>query len=136
MKFICLVYHNEDNLEEITDADFSQMFKACDDWVGELQAKDCHVFSAGLQSTRTAVTVRKRNGERIVTDGPFAETKEWLGGFTVIEADSMNDAIEEASKLASASRSTVEVRPVMDARSELTDPVDKRVAAIRRHMNL
>lgn len=135
MKYICLVYHDGSNLEEITDQDFKDIFKGCDQWVGELGNAGKHVFSAGLQSTNTAATIRKQDGKVTVTDGPFSETKEWLGGFTVLEADSREEAIEKASKLASISRSTVEVRPLIDDNATLTDPVDQRVARIRREMH-
>jgi hypothetical protein len=86
------------------------------------------VFTAGLQSVRTARTVRKRNGQLSITDGPFAETKECLGGFTIIDARDLNEALRLVSKFASALL-TVEVRPVVDANAELTDPVDQKIAA-------
>ena len=93
------------------------------------------MFSEGLQAATTATTLRKRNGEIVVTDGPFAETKEVLGGFTILEARDLNEAILQGMKLAEACRGTVEVRPVFDPMGELTDPMDKMCAtAIRRTM--
>lgn len=135
MKYICLVYHDGSQLDDITDQDFEEIFRGCGRWVGELGAEN-HVFSAGLQSTSTAATIRARDGKVAVTDGPFAETKEWLGGFTVLEANSMDEAIEKASKLAATSRSTIEVRPIIDEDAELKDPVDQRIDRIRRRMKV
>jgi hypothetical protein len=66
-----------------------------------------------------------------MTDGPFAETKEVLGGFTIIEARDANEALQLASKFASA-LVTVEVRPVLDGDAELTDPLDQKIAAVLR----
>ena len=74
------------------------------------------VFVAGdaLQPTSTATTVRDRNGDRLVTDGPFAETKEQLGGYYLIEVDSLDDALDWAARIPSAKVGSIEVRPVMD----------------------
>src|SRR5512142_1884657 len=99
MKYICLVYHKGSNPEHISDEEFEDIFRECDRWVGNLARDGKHVFSAGLQSTRTGRTVRAEDGKLATTDGPFAETKEWLGGFTVLEAENMEEAVDQASKL-------------------------------------
>jgi hypothetical protein len=97
----------------------------------ELEKSGHHVFSAGLQSARTATTVRHSGGKVSLTDGPFAETKEFLGGFNILEARDLNEALQLVSKFASALM-TVEVRPVLDANAELTDPLDQKIVATLR----
>ena len=93
MKFLCLVYHEEATLAALSQTQLDGLVHACTKWVEDLERGGHHVFSAGLQSTRTAKTVRHRNGKLAVTDGPFAETKEFLGGFTVIEAKDLDEAL-------------------------------------------
>ena len=133
MKYACLVYIDPANAPMITDELMDTMVAECGGWVDELEKNGKHVFSSGLQSTTTATTLRNRNGEIVVTDGPFAETKEHLGGITVLEARDLNDAILQAMRLAEHCGGTVEVRPVLDPFGELTDPMDiKSAAAIRR----
>jgi hypothetical protein len=77
--------------------------------------KDAGAFVSGepLEAPSTATTVSVRNGERVVTDGPFAETKEWLGGFYVIEADDLDAALEHAASIPNVGYGHVEVRPLM-----------------------
>src|SRR6266700_1570301 len=80
----------------------------CGEWIEDLERGGHHVYSAGLQSVRTAVTIRSRDGQVSVTDGPFTETKEFLGGFTLIEARDMNEAIRLASRLPAARIGSIE----------------------------
>ena len=103
----------------------------CDAWVEALKKGGHYVTCVGLQHVRTAITVRRHNGKTSITDGPFAETKEYLGGLSIIEARDLNEAIHLVSQFP-ARVGTVEVRPVIDPDAELTDPVDRRVAAVRR----
>jgi hypothetical protein len=136
MKFACLVYHEQN--DAVSDADLPAIVAECQDavaWNEELKKRGHHVFTAGLQSVSTAKTVRNRSGTASITDGPFAETKECLGGFTIIEAKDLNEALELVSKFP-ARLTSVEVRPVMDANAELTDPGDLKVAAaLQRHFH-
>jgi hypothetical protein len=134
MKYACLIYH-EAKKEEPSEAELAAIVGECEAagaWMAELERGGHHVFSAGLQSVRTATTVRKSNGKLSLTDGPFTETKEVLGGFTIIEARDLNEAVQLASRFASA-LVTVEVRPVLDPNAPLTDPIDKKIAAARGH---
>jgi hypothetical protein len=102
-------------------------------WTLEVEKSGRHVFSAGLRSSRSARTVRERNGKLSVTDGPFAETKEYLGGFTLLEASDLNEAIQIASRLPAARLGSIEVRPILEPNVELTDTLDQKIAAaIRR----
>ena len=80
----------------------------------EIEAAGVHVAGEGLQPTATATTVRVRDGERLLTDGPFAETKEQLGGFYLLDCKDLDEAIGWAAKIPGAQQGAVEVRPVMD----------------------
>jgi len=134
MKYACLVYIEGKNQDSLSEADLDAIVAECaaaETWREELQEGGHYVFSAGLQSVRTAATVRHRNGSRSITDGPFAETKEFLGGFTIIEARDMNEALLLVSKFETRMLS-IEVRPIMDSTAELTDPADQKIAATLR----
>jgi len=136
MKYACLVYQDENQLNSLPESEqMSAIVADCDAaaaWVEELTKGGHHVFSAGLQSVRTATTVRRRNGKVSMTDGPFAETKECLGGFTIIEARDLNEALQLVSKFL-ARLVSIEVRPLMDPNAELSDAADRRIAdALRR----
>ena len=107
MKYLCLVYGEEDKIAAMDDHECL----ACD---AELRAGGHCVASEALQPVATATTVRIRNGRLSVYDGPFAETKEALAGFYLIEARDLNEAIQVAGRLPSAPLGTVEVRPCRD----------------------
>lgn len=133
MKYICLVYNEEETLGALTDDELAAHICECRGWVAELDATGRHVFSSALLSPREAATVRVRNGNVLVTDGPFAETKEYLGGFTIFEAHDLNQAIAWAARLDAARVGCVEVRPVVDVDADATDPLDRRIlSALRR----
>ena len=134
MKYACLVYIEGKNQDSLSEADLDAIVAECaaaEAWSAELKKGGHYVFSAGLQSVRTATTVRNRNGKLSVTDGPFAETKEFLGGFTIIEARDINEALLLVSKFETRMLS-IEVRPIMDPTAELTDPADQKIAATMR----
>ena len=105
MKYLCLVYLDEKRLGELPDEDCV----AFDE--GVRKSGHC-IASEALQSVSTATTVRMRNGKMSITDGPFAETKEQLAGFYMIEARDLNGAIQIASKMPPARVGSVEVRPI------------------------
>ena len=105
MKYLCLVYVDEKDLGDIPDSEC----KACGDG---LRKSAHHIAAEALESTETATTVRIRNGKMSITDGPFAETKEQLAGFYLIEARDLNDAIQVAAKIPPAREGSIEVRPV------------------------
>jgi hypothetical protein len=113
MKYLCLIYRNEKDWEHYTkeqgDAMSGEYFAFTEDI-----RKSGHMLGGdALQPTATATTVRVRNGKVSTTDGPFAETKEQLGGFYLIEARDLNDAIQIASRIPGARTGSVEVRPIM-----------------------
>lgn len=132
MKYICLVYQEDKHLEDLSQPEMERIVGECGAWVNSLEESGKHVMSHGLQSVRTATTLRQRDGEILMTDGPFAETKEFLGGFTILEARDLNEALQQASKLTKACGGTVEVRPVMDPDSEMTEPLDRKLAQVLR----
>ena len=107
MKYLCLVYSDEKRLEELSDAECF----ACSE---ELQASGHRIAAEALESVQTATTVRVRNSKVTMTDGPFAETKEQLAGFYLVEAADLNDAIRIAAKIPAARVGCVEVRPVRE----------------------
>ncbi len=84
------------------------------EWNGELRAAGAWVFTSGLHPASTATVVRKRDGEVIITDGPFAEGKEHLGGFTIIAAADLDEALSWSRKFVEITGLPVEVRPVVD----------------------
>jgi hypothetical protein len=107
VKYLCLVYLDEKKLDAVPDREC----KAC----GEALRKNGHHIAAeALQPIHTATTVRVRNGQVSVTDGPFAETKEQLAGFYLIDAKDLNEAIQLASKIPPARIGSVEVRPIRE----------------------
>jgi len=104
MQYVLLIYDEEGEWESHSGFRLS----------GDLQAKGTLIASEELQPVATATTVRVRNGDTVVSDGPFAETEETLGAYCLIEADSLDEAIEWASRIPSARSGTVEIRPVVD----------------------
>ena len=109
MKYLCLVYLDEKRLDELPDED-------CVAYDTEIRNSGHCIASEALQSVQTATTVRMRNGRMSVTDGPFAETKEQLAGFYMIEAKDLNEAIHIASRIPPARVGSIEVRPIRTIR--------------------
>jgi len=109
MKYLCLVYGEEQALAAMPD-------RHCLDVDEALRASGQCVASEALQPAGTATTVRVRNGKVSVTDGPFAETKEYLAGFYLIEARDLNEAIQVAARIPPATVGAVEVRPIRPIR--------------------
>jgi hypothetical protein len=107
MKYLCLVYLEEQKLHVVPD-------RECADCGQGLRASGVLLAAEALQPVDTATTVRVRHGKVTVTDGPFAETKEHLAGFYLIDARDLNDAIQVASKIPPAREGSVEIRPVRE----------------------
>lgn len=112
MKYLCLAYEEERTLNELSPSEWRALRQETLDYVQALRDSGQLLATEPLQSARTAVTVRVRDGRTTTTDGPFAETKEQLGGYFLIEAKDLNDAIRIASRWPSARLGTIEVRPV------------------------
>jgi hypothetical protein len=109
MKYLCLVYGQEQALQAMDD-------RHCVAYDEEIRRSGHCIASEALQPVSTATTVRVRNGKVAVTDGPFAETKECLAGFYMIEARDLNEAIQIASRIPPAQVGSVEVRPIRPIR--------------------
>lgn len=114
MRYLCLAYEQERTLDALSPQEWDALRTETLAYVEQLKASGHHVASAPLESVTTATTVRVRNGRLITTDGPFAETRETLGGFFMIEARDLNEAILVASRWPSARFGSIEVRPVAD----------------------
>jgi hypothetical protein len=108
MQYLALIHTDENGWESLSDDQRQEFYKR----YMEFSQQDSVVGGAELQSVKTATTVRVRNGDTLVTDGPYAEVKEALGGFFILEADSIDDACQVAAQIPGAAHGAVEVRPV------------------------
>jgi hypothetical protein len=113
MKYAFTIYGDESRRESATPEQQQEMSQAYAAVTQEMQEKGVLVAGEGLYPTATATTVRVREGDRDVTDGPFAETKEQLGGFYVLDVKDLDEAIEWAAKIPGSQIGSIEIRPVM-----------------------
>ena len=111
MKYMLLVYLDEQALSE---SERQQCYVKSAELAQEIHEKGQYLDASPLHPTSTATSIRVREGKRLVTDGPFAETREQLGGYYLIDAKSVDDAIAIAEKIPAACWGTIEVRPVME----------------------
>ena len=114
MKYLCLVYQDETLWQTMLQSEQKEIMAAYHDFTDAIEASSHYLGSNPLQPTQTATTVRVRDRKRFTTDGPFAETKEQLGGYFLIEAADLDDAIEVAARIPGARTGSIEVRPVME----------------------
>ena len=114
MKYLCLVYLDEGVLNALSKEQFDALVSEALDYNDALRRSGHYITSNVLQPIQTATTIRPRNGQISTTDGPFAETKEQLGGFMLIEARDLNDAIRVASQIPLGRLGGIEVRPVRE----------------------
>jgi len=120
MKYMLLIYHDEQSWEGITEAERQQIYGEYRNLRGQLESRGQFLSGSELQPVTTATTVRVRDGKELVTDGPFAETHEQLGGYFLIEAENLDEATSIAAKIPSARTGTVEIRPLMEQTAEAT----------------
>jgi hypothetical protein len=113
MQYMLLIYGDESSWGNRSEEERGQMMQAYGDYTQELRDSGAMIAGDALEPTQTATTVRVQNDETLTTDGPFAETKEQLGGYYLIEASSLDEALEWAAKIPGARHGSVEVRPVM-----------------------
>jgi len=111
MQYMLLIYLDENSLSE---AERSDCYEKSAAFARQLHGTKQYVSAAPLHPTSTATSVRTREGKRLITDGPFAETREQLGGYFIINADNLDQAIEIAGQIPAGRWGTVEIRPVMD----------------------
>lgn len=114
MRYLCLIYSNESDGEKMSREEAEALMGEYFAFTEGIRKSGHHLGGEALQPVQTATTVRVRNGKVSTTDGPFAETKEQLGGFYMIEARDLNDAIQVASRIPSARFGSIEVRPIME----------------------
>jgi hypothetical protein len=127
MKYMFLVYLDEKAWGALSETEQLRMMAECGPHMEKLIASGKFLDGAPLHPTSTATTVGVHAGKRIVTDGPFAETREQLGGYTLVDANDLDEAIEIASGfLGTSSMSTIEIRPVVELKGKATsrDTVD------------
>jgi hypothetical protein len=118
MRYLCIVYNDDKKLDAMSKSEFDGLVAEHLAYDEEMRQNGQYVTSAALQPVHTATTVRVRNGKVSTTDGPFAETKEHLGGIILIEARDLNEAIQVAAKIPSARVGSIEVRPVWSLEQE------------------
>jgi hypothetical protein len=111
MKYMMLVYLNE---QALSDTEREHCYVESAQLTQELHAKGQYLDASPLHSVSTATSVRVRDGKRLVTDGPFAETREQLGGYYIVDAKDLDEAIRIAEKIPPARFGTIEIRPVME----------------------
>ncbi len=116
MRFLCLVYFAPETLTALSSAEKATLNRDSLAYNDELSRDKHYITAEALQPVETARTVRVRRGEASVTDGPFAETKEVVGGFILIEAAGMDEALEVAAGIPLAKLGSIEVRPIMQIR--------------------
>ena len=116
MKFMFLIYHDEKTLDTLPDGEMQGLVDGALGYMEELRQSGHFIVSNALQRGRTARTIRVRGGKVTTTDGPFAETKEQLGGFFLIEAKDLEEACAVAARFPPARIGTIEVRPVQELR--------------------
>jgi len=117
MKYILLIYHDEQAWNRLTGAEHQEIYREYRQLIQELQSNGQYLAGDQLQPTTTASSVRVRNGKQLMTDGPFAETREQLGGFFMIEANDLAEAANIAGRIPSSRMGSVEIRPVVESTS-------------------
>jgi len=114
MKYLLAIYENEKQWESLPQAESKQIIDEYRAFTDAIQKSGNYIAGEALQPTTAATSVRIRDGKRLTTDGPFAETREQLGGFYLVEAKDLDEAIAMAARMPSARWGTIEVRPILD----------------------
>ncbi|MFN8177809.1 MAG: YciI family protein [bacterium] len=118
MKYLCLIYSDETQWQKMSKAELEKVMVDYREFTDGIRKSGHLVDGNPLEPVHTATTVRVRNGKLSTTDGPFAETKEQLGGYYMIEAKDLNEAIQVASRIPGARHGCIEVRPIADMSRE------------------
>lgn len=114
MKFLVIIYNDPALLDAMPKQEFDTTMRGCIEHADELKSEGRLIESQQLESPKTAKTLRRRNNRLTITDGPFAETKEILAGFNLIEAEDIDEAVQIASEFPWSDVGSIEVRPIRD----------------------
>jgi hypothetical protein len=114
MKYMLLIHDEEQAWGKMSQEEQQRIYGEYGQFTQQLKADGHHLSSSQLQPTSMATSVRVRDGKRLVTDGPFAETREQLGGYYLVEARDLDEAIGIAARIPSARMGTIEVRPIVE----------------------
>ena len=128
MRYLLMIHTDEKMYENMTEAENGQLMQAYGEYYQALETAGVFVGSDRLQPVATATTVQVRDGKTLTTDGPFAETKEQLGGYYLINVDNLDDAIGWAAKIPCATQGSIEVRPIWE--SETCAKSDAAIAEV------
>ena len=112
MQYLLLIYDREADFENLSEKEQVAIYQEYGALVAELKEKKIYIGGNPLKPTTTAATVRVRKGKKSVTDGPFAETKEQLGGYFLVEVKNLDEALDVAARIPSAREGSIEVRPI------------------------
>lgn len=129
MKYLCLGYYDAKKFEQMPESERNALFDVCFAYDDELRAKGHFVGGEALESESSAVTIRTRDGKISVTDGPYIETKEQLGGVMIMEAKDLNEAIALWSRHPAVRMNTFEIRPIFDMTALMEASKQRRKAA-------
>ena len=124
MKYLCLIYEDEKRFSRTPKPEMDAIMSEYRAFGESLKKSGQYVAGHQLHTTDSATTVRSRNGKVSTTDGPFAETKEQLGGFYLIEAKDLNDAVQIASRIPSVRFGSIEVRPIVEHNQAGAQPAE------------
>ena len=113
MKYLLLIYENEKAFEGVSEAEQGKIFQEYMDYTNGIKKAGHYIAGEALQPVSTATTVRVKSGKTLTTDGPFAETREQLGGFYMVEAKDLDEAIKLACGIPAVRTGSIEVRPIM-----------------------
>ena len=113
MKYLLLIYENEGDFAKVTEEEGNKIFAEYMEYTKGIRKAGNYIGGEALQPIATATTVRQRNGKTLTTDGPFAETKEQLGGYYLVEAKDLDEAIKLAGGIPAVRTGSIEVRPIM-----------------------
>jgi hypothetical protein len=114
VKYLLMIYGDERGFDQMSEDERKAVYEEYDAFANDMAAKGKMVGGDELRPTTTATTVRVRDGERLVTDGPFAETKEQLGGYFMVDVEDLDAAIEAAARIPGAKTGSIEVRSVVE----------------------
>src|SRR5262249_44729773 len=120
MKYMLLIHTDEQAWRGLSDPERQRIYGEYRQFIQQIQSAGQHLAGSQLQPTSLATPVRVRNGKRLVTDGPFAETREQLAGYFLVEAKDLDEALAIAARIPSARDGAIEVRPVVEAGAQAT----------------